>query len=58
MNKIIEIKNENIESKCKWSPFDGQKFKGSPIITIINGEIKMQDGKIIGNPDGKPMKFK
>ena len=23
MNKTIEIKNENIESKCGWSPFDG-----------------------------------
>ena len=58
MNKTIEIKNANIESKCGWSPFDGYKFKGSPIATIINGKIKMKDGKIIGEPDGKPMKFK
>ena len=27
MNKEIEIKNEKIESKCKWSPFNGKKFK-------------------------------
>ena len=44
MKKIIEIKNENIESKCKWSPFDGYKFKGTPVTTIINGVIKMKDG--------------
>ena len=44
MNKIIEIKNENIESKCKWSPFNGDKFKGTPVATIINGEVKMKDG--------------
>ena len=31
MNKTIEIKNENIESKCGWSPFDGFKFKGTPV---------------------------
>ena len=42
MNKIIEIKNENIESKCKWSPFNGFKLKGTPIFTIINGKIKMK----------------
>ena len=34
MNKTIEIKNENIDSKCGWSPFDGLKFKGTPVFTI------------------------
>tara|TARA_B100001121_G_scaffold223127_1_gene196329 strand:- start:2145 stop:3452 length:1308 start_codon:yes stop_codon:yes gene_type:complete len=57
MNKIIEIKNENIESKCKWSPFNGDKFKGTPVATIVNGEVKMMDGKIVGNPTGEPLKF-
>ena len=57
MNKIIEIKNENIESKCKWSPFNGDKFKGAPVATIINGELKMKDGKLIEGPSGKPLKF-
>ena len=58
MKKIIEIKNENIESKCKWSPFHGYKFKGTPVATIINGDIKMKDGKILGEPSGNPLNFK
>ena len=57
MNKIIEIKNEEIESKCKWSPFNGDKFKGTPVATVINGDIKMKDGEIIGDPSGKPLIF-
>ncbi len=57
MNKIIEIKNEKIESKCGWSPFDGHKFMGTPVYTIINGEIKMKDGEILGEASGKPIKF-
>ena len=57
MNKIIEIKNENIESKCKWSPFHGFKFKGTPTSTIIAGKIKMKDGKILGDPEGNSLKF-
>ncbi len=57
MNRIIEIKNDNIESKCKWSPFNGEKFKGTPVTTIINGDIKMKDGEIIGDPAGKPLEF-
>ena len=57
MNKTIEIKNENIESKCGWSPFHGFKFKGTPVATIVGGNIKMKDGEIIGDPEGKPLVF-
>ena len=57
MNKVIEIKNKKIESKCSWSPFHGYKLKGTPISTIIAGEIKMREGKIIGKPSGLPMEF-
>ena len=57
LNKEIEIKNENIQSKCGWSPFAGEKFKGTPVATIINGEIKMKNGVLIGDPHGKPLEF-
>ena len=57
MNKKIVIKNENIESKCKWSPFNGAEFKGIPVATIIAGKIKMKNGKILGEPEGTPLQF-
>ncbi len=57
MNKDITIQNKDIESKCGWSPFHGYSFKGSPIATIINGKIKMLDGKILGEPEGLPLDF-
>ena len=58
MNKKILIQNKNIESKCKWSPFDGEEFKGTPVFTIIAGKVKMQESKIVGDPEGKPLIFK
>jgi dihydroorotase len=57
MNKVVKIDNNKIESKCKWSPFHGVEVKGFPVITIVNGEIKMKNGKITGKPGGKPLKF-
>ena len=57
MNKKIVIKNENIESKCGWSPFNGDEVKGTPVATIIGGKIKMKDGKILGSPEGNPILF-
>ena len=57
MNKKHTIKNQEIESKCKWSPFNDYEFKGKPEITIINGKIKMKSGKILGDPEGLPLNF-
>ena len=57
MNKKITIKNDNIESKCGWSPFNGFEFKGSPVYTIVNGNIKFNNGNIIGEPEGLPLIF-
>ena len=30
---------------------------GTPTHTIIAGNIKMKDSKILGDPEGKPLKF-
>lgn len=32
-----EVKNENLKTKCKWSPFAGIKLKGWPVATIVHG---------------------
>tara|TARA_B100001027_G_scaffold216289_1_gene192209 strand:+ start:488 stop:1792 length:1305 start_codon:yes stop_codon:yes gene_type:complete len=57
LNKSIKIRNEDIQSKCGWSPFNGYSFKGSPVVTIVNGKIKMKNSKIIGVPEGTPLEF-
>ena len=57
LNKSININNDDIQSKCGWSPFHGHSFKGSPVATIINGKIKMLNGKILGEPEGLPLDF-
>ena len=57
MNKFEKIDNNKIASKCQWTPFHGKEIKGFPVITIVNGEIKMKNGEIMGKPGGKPLKF-
>jgi dihydroorotase len=53
----VMLNHVNIESKCGWSPFDSFEFKGTPVLTIVGGQIKMRDGQILGEPDGKPLFF-
>ncbi len=35
-------------SKCNWSPYFGDSFKGWPVMTVCRGEIVYRDGKIVG----------
>jgi|TARA_B100001741_G_scaffold212654_1_gene176026 dihydroorotase len=56
MNKDVVIKDNWIESKCGWTPFNNYKVKGFPVATIINGEIVMENGKI-NKSNGKPLVF-
>ena len=57
MNKISTIDNNNIASKCGWTPFHGKKVKGFPVYTIVNGITKMKNGSILGEPEGEPLHF-
>ena len=41
-----EVKNDELLTKCKWSPFDGWKLKGWPVATIVNGNAIFSNGKV------------
>lgn len=41
-----EVNNESLFTKCKWSPFSGWKLKGWPVMTIVNGNVVFENGKI------------
>lgn len=35
---------------CDWTIYEGWEFKGWPILTLLRGNIIMQEGKIVGKP--------
>jgi len=57
MNKEVVIKDSWIESKCGWTPFNNYKVKGFPVATIVNGEIVMENNKIVSPAKGRPLNF-
>ena len=57
LNRKITIDNKDMQSKCKWTPYHGETFKGCAVATIVNGKIKMLNGKILGEPEGLPLDF-
>ena len=50
--------DDTIESKCGWTPYENWRLKGKNIMTIVNGEIIYENGKINENvKSGKEVKF-
>ena len=62
---VVDIKKEwivgiddTIESKCGWTPYENWRLKGKNIMTIVNGEVVYENGKINENvKSGKEVKF-
>ena len=46
MKKELIIDSDNFYSKAHYSPFDGMKVTGVPIMTILRGEIIMKDSEV------------
>lgn len=52
------VSQDIIESKCKWSPFEGQKFQWRVEKTFCNGHLVYDDGTIDTNYTGQPALFR
>ncbi|BBM57148.1 dihydroorotase [Leptotrichia trevisanii] len=49
--------DDTIESKCGWTPYENWKLKGENTMTIVNGKIVYENGKINDSHNGKEVNF-
>lgn len=52
-----EVGARGFQSKCGWSPFQGQRLTGWPRMTIVLGRPVCRDGVIDGTVRGRPIQF-
>lgn len=45
MNKTQVIRSPNMETKCRWTPFEGREVTGWPVRTWVCGKEVYRDGK-------------
>ncbi|MEK6710506.1 MAG: amidohydrolase family protein [Nitrospinota bacterium] len=56
MGREEVLRDEDIVSKCRWTPFNGWKVKGAPVLTLLRGQVVMEEGRVIGEAGmGKPV---
>jgi dihydroorotase len=49
MDKSIEIRDEDVKSKPRWTPYAGWKIKGGPVMTLSHGEVIAKEGRTSAN---------
>lgn len=57
LNKETLVKKEDLYYKCKWTTFEGMKFKSSIVYTFVNGNMVYNNGKIIEQPKGMLIEY-
>ena len=57
LKKEMTITNAQQKSKTGWTPFDGLKVKGWPVMTMIRGNIVMREDELF-EPIGQRVQFK
>lgn len=53
----IKVKNEDVLSKCAWSPFEGMTFNHTVEKTWVNGQLAYSDGIVNSQIRGKRLIF-
>jgi len=56
LNHKHEIKNDELFTKCGWSPFDGAVVRGKVMKTFVRGQCVYEDGECLGG-EGKEVSF-
>ena len=53
MDILHEARNDEVVSKCGWTPYAGMNLKGWPVMTFVRGALVMEGRKIVSGASGK-----
>ncbi|MEM2908408.1 MAG: amidohydrolase family protein, partial [Candidatus Hadarchaeales archaeon] len=50
LKKEVTIRAEKLHYKVGWTPYEGMKVKGAPVMTISRGVVIVEDGEVQAKP--------
>jgi dihydroorotase len=53
----FEVAGDWLQSKCGWSPYEGETLYGRPEHVLLYGRFAVRDGLLVGRPGGRPAEF-
>jgi len=58
LNKTMIIKNQDMKSKCGWTPYDGKTIHGTIVATYLRGKKIVDKGELCHYRGGRALNFK
>jgi dihydroorotase len=52
-----EVRQQDVLSRCGWSPFLGKRFRSRIACTLVNGVLAWQDGKLVEQRAAQRLQF-
>jgi D-hydantoinase len=50
LEKRVTVTPEMLHSVADWTIYDGWKFKGWPVMTVVRGNVVVKEGEMVGEP--------
>ena len=44
------LENATVRARVGWTPYDGRTIRGTPVLTVAQGRVLFEDGKVQGEP--------
>lgn len=58
LNRKWTFKRSHVESKCGWSPYEGETFTGAVEHVVLGGEVAVRSGERTAKPSGQMLQFR
>ena len=50
LEKRVKVSAANLHSRCDYNIYEGWECQGWPVMTLLRGEVVMEEGAITGSP--------
>jgi dihydroorotase len=57
LETVTTVRDEDMFTKVRWSPFAGRALTGWPVYTVVNGRVVYDHGRIRDGVPGRPLTF-
>ncbi len=51
------VRNQDLQTKCRWSLFEGMPLKGWPVMTLVDGHVTWREGTFFEDYKGRELLF-
>lgn len=57
LNRTVVFDRGMVQSKCGWSPYEGETLAAAPEMVVVGGRVALEGGEVVGEPRGEMLTF-